>query len=147
MLQVGRKRVCLNPHQFIVHHASPRRLLVSLEPGHTKLFMLVLHAPQRGAEAYAISAWWETTMQICHQYVQDSDCIIARDMNAAVGSVCTSQIGEWAAAIFRQLLQQRGAWVPASFGHLHSSQSRTYQQKRNGKLIRPDFIALPSSWW
>ena len=154
LLQLGRRRVCLNPHQLVVHHASPRRLLVSLEPGHTKLFMLALHAPHRGAETHIISEWWEATMQICNQYVQDSECIIAGDMNAAIGSVCTPQVGDWAAeeedmsgTLFRQLLQQRGAWVPASFGHLHSGQTWTYQQKRNGRLIRPDLIALPHSWW
>ena len=52
--QVGKRRVCIKRHQIVVHHASPRRLLVSLEPGHAKLFLPAVHAPHKGAESHII---------------------------------------------------------------------------------------------
>ena len=154
ILRRGRSIICIQPHHIIVHHASPRRLLVSLEPGSSKLFILALHAPHRGAESHTISTWWETTLSLCREFVRDAECIIAGDMNASIGSVCTPQVGDFAAeeedlsgALLRQLMQQCGAWAPASFDSCHQGQSWTYRQKRNGRMIRPDLIAIPDGWW
>ena len=51
-----------------------------------------------------------------------------------------------AADHLHRLLQERGAWAPATFPQCHQGQSWTYEQKRNGKRIRPDLIAIPLSW-
>ena len=154
ILRRGRSTICIQPHHIIVHHASPRRLLVSLEPGSSKLFILALHAPHRGAKSHTISTWWETTLSLCREFVRDAECIIAGDMNASIGSVCTQQVSDLAAeeedlsgALLRQLMQQCGAWAPASFDSCHQGQSWTYRHKRNGRMIRPDLIAIPDGWW
>ena len=93
-------------------------------------------------------------MQLCSEVVKDSACVIAGDTNSSIGSVCSRQIGDHApeeedqaGEFLHQLLQICHAWVPASFGHVHRGQSWTYCQKRNGKLIRPDLVAVPEGWW
>ena len=146
--------VCIRPNQIVVHHATPRRLLVSFEPGRTKLYLLSYHAPHRGSEAHCIVKWWEDTIRLCNEVVRDNDCILAGDANAAVGSVVSHCVGDLAAEeedlsgfYLHRLLQERAAWAPSTFWHVHTGQNWTYRQKRNGRLIRPDLIALPNSWW
>ena len=154
LLRAGRKKVILQPDRFVVHHASPRRLLLSIEQGGPKLFFLALHAPHRGAEAHTIDRWWHETIEICRQIINDDECVIAGDMNASIGSICSDNVGDHdqevedlAGSLLHRLLQERKAWVPCTYPHLHSGQSWTYVQKRNGHPVRPDLIALPLNWW
>ena len=153
ILRAAKRQVCLQPRNLIVHHASPRRLLVSLTQG-ASMYILALHAPHRGSEPHAICQWWSETSVMCNEHVGSHECIIAGDCNAAVGSVCSdfvfdhgAEIEDPAGALFHQLLQERSAWLPATHPGAHSGQCWTFQQKRNGKQVRPDYVAIPYSWW
>ena len=45
ILRLGGRCVCIRPNQVVVHQASPRRLLVSIEPSHAKLRILATRMP------------------------------------------------------------------------------------------------------
>ena len=150
ILHDGRKSYRLQTDQVVVHHSNPRRLVISIRCGQTPLFVIALHAPHRGAEAHIIEQWWKETLQLCRSIVGGHDCIIAGDCNASVGSVTSEFISDsfaeqedLARALLHDLVQDRGVWIPATFHQVHTGQAWTYEQKRNGRQIRPDMIAIP----
>ena len=147
------RRVTLRPDRFVVHHASPRRLLLSVSQGAARLYFLAVHAPHRGLEAHVIEEWWCETLQLCCDIIGDGDCVIAGDCNASLGAITSHFVSDHhaeqedhAGAFLHRLLQERDAWVPATHEHCHRGQGWTYVQKRNGKHIRPDFVAIPCGW-
>ena len=153
ILHDGHKQARLQLDRVVVHHVSPRRLLLSLDLCGRKLFVLALHGPHRGAEQHIVSKWWHETIHICRTTVGAHDCIIAGDCDASVGSITSDFISDvypekedLAGGLLHQLLQERNAWLPATFAATHSGESWTYMQKRNGRQIRPDMIAIPFQW-
>ena len=149
----GLRRVTFRPDRFIVHHASPRRLLLSVSQGSARLYFLAIHAPHRGLEAHFIEEWWCETLKLCRDIIGDGECVIAGDCNASLGGVTSHSVSDHhaekedqAGALLHCLLQEREVWVPATYEHCHLGQGWTYVQKRNGKHIRPDFVAIPWGW-
>ena len=139
-------------------HCCPPRIapqtLLSVSQGKVTLFFLAVHAPHRGLEPHLVESWWQDTAALCRDIVKDRECVVAGDCNAAVGSITSdyiydhaSECEDLAGSHLHRLLQERGAWAPATFQQCHQGQSWTYAQKRNGRQIRPDLIAVPSSWW
>ena len=153
ILHDGKRQARLQPDHIVVHHTSPRRMLLSIDPCGSKLFVLALHGPHRAAEPHVISQWWQETIHLCRTFVGDHDCVIAGDFNASVGSITSECVADHyfeeedaAGELLHQLLHARRSWIPATFVDLHCGQNWTYVQKRNGREIRPDMIAIPHQW-
>ena len=149
----GNVQVRLTPAHILVHHTSPRRLILSLTHGSARIFFVGLHAPHRGTEPHVVAQWWTETLQLCRDHVGQHECVIAGDMNASVGTVVSDNVSSFgeevedtAGTFLHQLLQEREAWLPSTYEQHHSGQHWTYTQKRNGRNTRPDFVAIPHRW-
>ena len=74
-------------------------------------------------------------------------------MNAAIGSVTDVGVGPLAAEPedsagkwLRSIAQEHHMWLPSTFDQVHSGATHTYVQKKSFRLLRPDFVLLPSEW-
>eukprot|EP00439_Symbiodinium_sp_Y106_P044023 s2691_g5.t1 len=105
-------------------------------------------------EVSAIQAWWAETTRLLDVHAQSAIIVLlGGDMNAAVGSIPTEEIGSQDADLqdvfgdfFAELLKAHQMWLPCTFPACHSGPSGTYVQKRNGACSRIDFIACPKTW-
>ena len=152
--RTGRVILCAadQPRNLIVHHASPRRLLVSLTQGASKLYILALHAPHRGSEPHAICQWWSETSAICNEHVGSHECIIAGDCNAAVGSVCSefvfdhgAEIEDQAGALFHSYRSAvRGCLLPIRVHIVANAglSNKSATANRSGPITLPFLIQL-----
>ena len=134
-------------------HRDPRRLFLLLRQGSFRLLIVTLHAPHRAMEVSAIQAWWAETTRLLDVHAQSAIIVLlGGDMNAAVGSIPTEEIGSQDADLqdvfgdfFAELLKAHQMWLPCTFPACHSGPSGTYVQKRNGACSRIDFIACPKT--
>ena len=143
----------LSPERFVVHHSDPRRIIASTMQGGLKLAFVCLHAPHRACERHAIDSWWTETIVLCRRFTHQALVILAGDMNAAVGDIVSEHVSDHdseaedvSGGYLHELLRELHVWLPATFAHVHSGPSWTFQQLRNGRCVRPDYVALPLDW-
>ena len=141
------------PDQFVVHHSDPRRILVSTLQCGLRIAFVCLHAPHRACEGHAVDSWWAETTALCRSLFHQSLVILAGDMNAAVGDVVSEHVSDHdcepedlSGGHLHSLLRELRAWLPATFAHVHSGPSWAFQQIRNGKCGRLDYVAVPLEW-
>ena len=120
---------------------------------HLRLLIASLHAPHRGHEQHFIQTWWSTTRELLHKYGQTALVLLAGDLNASVGSIQSTQIGEVGQEIedlpgqhWHQILAEMKCFLPCTFTEFQRGETHTYVQKRNKKYCRPDMIGVPFIW-
>ena len=139
--------------RFTVLESDERRLLVRFSGRQISILFVGLHAPHRAHERCTIDAWWRDTRQLVDRHLRQSCLVLGGDMNAALGSVTTPQVGDvapedqdLAGEYLHGLAKEYGLYFPATMHACHSGPSFTYIQKHGGAHCRPDFIAIPMDW-
>ena len=112
-----------------------------------------LHAPHRATEATILSQWWQDTQLAIRAHCRGDLLVLAGDLNAAVGSNPSANIGTCApeeqdepGAALHAIVREFSLFLPATWESIHHGASHTYCQKRGHKLCRADYIGLPLSW-
>ena len=130
--------------------SGPRRLFLLLHQGSFRLLIVTLHAPHRAMEVSAIQAWWAETTRLLDVHAQSAIVLLGGDMNAAVGSIPTEEIGSQDADLqdasgdlLAELLKAHQMWLPCTFPACHSGPSGTYVQKRKRCFFPNRFYCLP----
>ena len=148
-----RPGLTLTAKSCVVAHKDPRRLLLRFRQGSLCWLLASLHAPHRAVEATVMQAWWAETNRLFDVHAKTAQNLMGGDMNAAVGSVLSSSIGDFDASpqdasgtFLAELLAARQLWLPCTFSSCHEGPSGTYVQKRNGAMTRIDYIACPDPW-
>ncbi|CAE7729788.1 unnamed protein product, partial [Symbiodinium necroappetens] len=103
-------------------HADPRRMLLRISGLKFSVLLCALHAPQRATEAHAVERWWSETLALLRQHRRQSLVIVAGDVNCAVGSVVSAEIGDCGAeeedepgTKWRALLKELDCIAPCTF--------------------------------
>ncbi|CAE7209294.1 unnamed protein product [Symbiodinium sp. CCMP2456] len=104
-------------------------------------------------ESQAIQSWWKDTTKLVKHFLKEDFLIVAGDLNASVGSEISDAIGGLAAEkedeageCVRNFARDFQLWLPSTFSDIHTGATHTYQQKKSGKLCRPDYVLLPEAW-
>ena len=143
----------LAPQAVTALHYDPRRIFlrVCLKP--VSLLLISVHGPHRATESQLIEAFWTETLRLIRHLHKSDYIILAGDCNAAVGTVNTDAFGphfaeneDTAGSALREIAELLQLWCPCTFAERHTGPCHTYQQKKNGKLCRPDLILVPQSW-
>ena len=133
--------------------ADPRRLILRVVCDGYRFVLAALHGPHRATEHSAIDAWWSDTLSHLRRVSNGDHLLLGGDLNAALGSITTDQIGDLAAELedtagywVRSLARDQRLCLPATFAAFHKGASHTYVQKKSHCLIRPDFLLVPQTW-
>ena len=146
----------LKAENFMVVHADPRRLLVTLRAPFLCIDVFVGHGPHSGYALAERRDWWKTTEIILAARKDLSIPLITFiDANAKVGSIQSNAVGAAGHDIendngemLHDLVMTRGCrqFLPSTFAQHHKGdQHGTWTDKR-GQLHRIDYIALPVEW-
>ncbi|CAE7410216.1 unnamed protein product [Symbiodinium natans] len=137
----------------VVLHAEPTLLVVSAYFHCSRLNILVAHAPHRAHTEEHRQAWWARVCAVCGAHSRGANWICLIDGNCRIGSVPDAHVGPWQAdeedfsgSLFRDLLRSLNVWVPSTFRGCMEGPGGTLLQKRNGALVRSDYICLPLTW-
>ena len=133
--------------------ADPLRLILRVVCDGYRFVLAALHGPHRATEHSAIDAWWSDTLSHLRRVSNGDQLLLGGDLNAALGSITTDQIGDLAAELedtagywVRSLARDQRLCLPATFAAFHKGASHTYVQKKSHCLIRPDFLLVPQTW-
>ena len=149
----GKGCIRFRDSSFAVLHAAPRCIIVQFAQQRLRINFVSLHAPHRATESHAISAWWRQHIELVKSFASQAVTVVCGDCNAAVGDVTSCAIGDHqpehqdpAGEWWHLLLQETGAWCPCTFAAYHRGPGWTFQQRRNGRPTRADYVAIPADW-
>ena len=149
----GKGCIRFRDSSFAVLHAAPRCIIVQFAQQQLRINFVSLHAPHRATESHAISAWWRQHIELVKSFASQAVTVVCGDCNAAVGDVTSCAIGDHqpehqdpAGEWWHLLLQETGAWCPCTFAAYHRGPGWTFQQRRNGRPTRADYVAIPADW-
>ena len=90
---------------------------------------------------------------VAAHHARSAPWILLLDGNCRLGSVTAPGVGPWLADVedlsgelFRELLSRLDCWLPATFSSTAAGHGGTLCLRRNGELVRSDYVALPRSW-
>ena len=149
----GKGCIRFRDNSFAVLHATPRCIIVQFAQQQLRINFASLHAPHRATESHAISAWWRQHIELVKGFASQAVTVLCGDCNAAVGDVTSDAVGDHqpehqdtAGEWWHLLLHEAGAWCPCTFAAYHRGPGWTFQQRRNGRPTRADYVAIPSDW-
>ena len=148
-----RAAVVFDPSAFVILFKDPRRLGLLFKQGDCQIVFAGFHAPHRGHTPEELQQWWSQTEAILYRAARGKLLVVGADCNASVGSVVSSHIDHEGAEeqdlpgeLLHSLAQKCELWLPATFCFIQRGPTWTFSQRRNGALIRPDYVLLPFSW-
>ena len=137
----------------VVLHSEPSLLIIRLRTTFLHLIIASMHAPHRAHTMEHRVQWWQHATRVCLSIDREDAWVLALDGNIRVGSHVSESIGGWhadpedeAAAAAHQLFMRLRVFLPATFQENMRGEGGTLFQKRNGRLDRSDFVALPLAW-
>ena len=144
---------CFDASKAVVLHAEPTFMIVSLPFLGGPLKILVAHGPHRAHSEDTRRRWWGRVTSACDAHARSAPWILLLDGNCRLGSVIAPGVGPWLADVedlsgelFRELLSRLDCWLPATFSSTAAGHGGTLCLRRNGELVRSDYVALPRSW-
>ena len=140
-------------NRLTVLESDERRLLVRFSGRQISILFAGLHAPHRAHERCIIEAWSGDTRRMLDKHIRQSCLVLGGDMNAALGSVASAQVGEVAPEDqdvagdhLHSIARSFGLYFPATMPACHNGPSYTYTQKKGGASCWFDFLAIPLDW-
>ena len=137
----------------VVLHADPTCLIAGATFAGAPLRILVGHAPHRVHTEAVRRDWWSRVGALCRTFSGAAPWLLLMDANARVGSETSSCVGAWEAdtqdlngQLLHQLLAYLSSWLPATFRDCALGDGNTLYQKRNGTLVRSDYVGIPAVW-
>ncbi|OLQ01431.1 hypothetical protein AK812_SmicGene15825 [Symbiodinium microadriaticum] len=137
----------------VVLHADPTCLIAGATFAGAPLRILVGHAPHRVHTEEVRRAWWARVCDLCRTLSGAAPWLLLMDANARVGSETSPCVGAWEAdtqdlngQLLHQLLSYLSSWLPATFRDCAFGDGHTLYQKRNGTLVRSDYVGVPNAW-
>ena len=137
----------------VVLHTEPSLLIVRLRSAFLHVIVASMHAPHRAHSMEHRTQWWHHATRVCVGIDRGDEWVLALDGNIRVGSHVSESIGGWhadqedaAAEAAHHLFMRLRVFLPATFQECMYGEGGTLFQKRNGKLDRSDFVALPLAW-
>ena len=145
-------RLLFEKQHVQVLYATNQILIIKARHAGYDMILINAHAPHTGASGEEISNFWTELVQHMRQWCHgDTYFVIGIDANAHfvdssephIGPEGLEEVGNYGADCFRQLLEEFGCFVPATFPDVHYGENWTWLSPANGSKARCDYVAIP----
>ena len=148
--QVGEDDIFFEPEHFSVLHSEPTILLIRVANVAVYWCIAIVHAPHRARPLQERTHWWERLERLCVFHGDLQDWFLLGDCNARLGSHVTCNVGSHqpdeeddSGRLFHAFLSRMQMVAPCTFPGSMLGEGGTLVQKRNGALVRSDYVCAP----